>query len=345
MNEVKIESRVDKLYAKYRKLLAKLPELDTETMYDISAQLNIEPSFIEFVERTYDWTNKEHDGLLAASLLKKVDGYYVDKYDNKISYNGIKGLKRAGTELPKNEIHDIEKAKCAKSFKYFRKYYCFITTKTGLSRPEPRSYQEELENELLSLEDLIILYPRQSGKTVTVSTYLLWVSIFHNGAINIGIVANKGSTAREVLDKIKKIFLALPLWMMLGIESWNKGSIEYDTGTRIMTDSPSSDSFRGYTINILYEDESAYIAGNLYEEYVDSVYPTMNSLIFKQVINSSTPKGMNHFFSLVEGAKNKNFDEPTETIMSGEDELDIGGYHIKYTVEDLYNQMYPETVS
>jgi len=260
----------------------------------------------------------------------------MDKYGGRVSYNGIRTLKKAKTELPENIIHDIENKKCREDFKYFRTHYCLITTKKGLARPDPREYQEHLEDELLSLEDLVILYPRQSGKTVTAATYLLWLSIYHPMNINIGIVANKPKTAREVLDKIKKIFAELPIWMMPGIEVWNKSEIEYENMTRIMTDSPSSDSFRGYTCNIIYTDEAAYIKKSLWDEFIDSVMPTMNSLIFKQVISTSTANGMNHFYHLVEGAKNRNFEPPTEVKME-KDETVFIGHDFELTAEELFD--------
>ena len=50
-------------------------------------------------------------------------------------------------------------------------------------------------------------------------------------------------------------------------------------------------------------DEAAYIPKNLWEEFVDSVMPTMSSLIFKQVITTSTANGVNHFEKLVKQAK------------------------------------------
>lgn len=177
-----------------------------------------------------------------------------------------------------------------------------------------------------------------SHNTISSATYLLWRSIFHNTQINIGIVANKPKTAREVLDKIKKIFLESPIWLVPGIEVWNKSEIEYENGTRIMTDSPSSDSFRGYTCNIIYTDESAYIKKKLWDDFLDAVIPTMNSLIFKQVINTSTSNGMNHFYSMVEAAKNNN-SEIEEIILNKNEEIKIGGDGLSFKIEDLYIQI------
>ena len=271
---------------------------------EIRESVQTNKAFVLFAENKMLWTDEEHDNLKAlVDLPKNTNGYYVDIYGQRISYNGNRSLLKPKTEMNLSKVHKNEIAKCASDYKYFRKHYCMITTKTGLARPEPRPYQEKLEDELLTLDDVVILYPRQSGKTVTSGTYLLWLGLFHPHQIMIGIVANKPKTAREVLDKIKKIYLLLPVWMKTGTEVWNKSEIEFENGTRIMTDGPSSDSFRGYTCNIIYVDETAYIKKSLWDEFVDSVMPTMNSLIFKQVIMTSTANGMNHFEQIVKRAK------------------------------------------
>lgn len=333
-------TKAEKLNNKYRKLLTKVMDLtDDELVYSLLDQLLVEKTFLTFVQKTYDWSPEEHNGLLLLLTPKRnINGYYTDRYGNKVSYNGIRVLKREKTEMELNVLQEIETQKCASSFKYFRSYYCFIVTKTGLARPDARRYQVALEDELLSLEDLVVLYPRQSGKTVTVGNYLLWRAMFHSTAINIGIVANKPSTAREVLDKIKKVFLEIPIWLMCGISVWNKSAIEFENGTRIMTDSPSSDSFRGYTCNIIYTDEAGYIKHGDWDDFIDAVIPTMNSLIFKQVINTSTANGMNHFKHLVDGAMNKST-EIKEVVLEHNDIINIDALG-DFTVEDIYQQFH-----
>lgn len=329
-----------KLHKTYRLLLSKMSDFtDDEQIYSLVEQLAKEATFLDFVSETYDFTHKEHDGLLLLlDPRKNSNGYYTDKYGQRISYNGIRSLKREKTEMALNNIQDIENEKCKLSFKYFRSYYCFIVTKTGLARPDPRRYQISLEDELMSLEDLVVLYPRQSGKTVTVGNYLLWRAMFHDTQINIGIIANKPKTAREVLDKIKKVFVEIPIWMMKGITVWNKSEIEFENGTRVMTDSPSSDSFRGYTCNIIYTDEAGYIKHNDWDDFIDAVIPTMNSLIFKQVINTSTANGMNHFKHLVDGAMNKNFEDKVETL-SADEVVNIGALG-DFTVSEIYEHFH-----
>ena len=103
----------------------------------------------------------------------------------------------------------------------------------------------------LTLKDFHLYYTNgilshNSGKSVTTALYLLWKALFTKD-INIGICANQLSLAMEVLDKIKKIFIQLPIWLQQGLEAWNKTYIVFENGTRIMTSAGNSDSFRGFT--------------------------------------------------------------------------------------------------
>lgn len=291
---------------KYRKLLLKINNIkDKETLLELQEALSEDSNFINFLENTKDFTHEEHDGLLKLlDLPKNETGYYIDKYGRGVSYNGNRSLKRSGTELNLNKLHKIELNKCKDDFLYFRYNYCFIMTKNGRARPESRSYQKQLEETLKNGEDAAILFSRQSGKTVSTSTYLLWLFTFRENPTTIGIVANKASGSKEVLDKIKKILLELPIWLMPNIEVWNKTQIESESENRILTDVPSSDSFRGFTVNVVYGDEIAYIPSTIWDEFTDSIFPTQNSLQFKQTILTSTANGMNHWKQIVDGARN-----------------------------------------
>ena len=59
----------------------------------------------------------------------------------------------------------------------------------------------------------------------TIATYLLWKAITSDN-INIGIAANVQKLATEVLDKIKKIYIEMPIWLQPGLMSWNKKGSE-----------------------------------------------------------------------------------------------------------------------
>ena len=96
-----------------------------------------------------------------------------------------------------------------------------------------------------------------SGKSITVACYLSWLYNFHKN-LNIGIVANRAAQAREFLQNVKDIISRLPIWLMQGTTIWNKRDIANELGSRILTDVPSQDSFRGYSMNVLTIDECVH---------------------------------------------------------------------------------------
>ena len=288
---------------KYRKLLVLFNNLDKNAVDELGEELLEEPTFIRFIRDTKDFTWEEHDGLLKLLDYKKIQGYYHDKYNRKSSYNNIATLKSIGTEMPLNIIHELEIQKVKEDYKYFKRLYSRITTRTGVQRGESRQYQLDLDDAFLTGEDLAVSFSRQAGKTVGASNFILWSGMSRDNAFNCGIVGNRESTAAEVLDKIKKIMVELPIWLAPNVNSWNTRSIEIENGTRIMTSRPHGDAFRGFSISLLYLDEVAFYKNSEWEEFKDSVFPTMNSLIEKQIIATSTAKGLNQWAAIVKGAR------------------------------------------
>ena len=141
-----------------------------------------------------------------------------------------------------------------------------------------------------------------SGKSISTGIYLCHQYNF-NKELNIGIVANKGSMAREFLSNVKNMFIELPIWMQQGTLVWNQGSIQNESKMRILTDVPSSDSFRGYSIHILVIDENAFVRPSIWEAFSDSIFPAQSGLSWKKNISISTANGMNFFYNLVKAAR------------------------------------------
>ena len=263
----------------------------------------------------FDKLEKEKGSSLSntekANVLKLLDipkndeGYYLDAFGNSCSYNGIRTLKRPYTKLPLTQDHLTEIEKCSEDLFYFIRNYCRILTKTGVTFPEFRQYQIDFLKKMSSGNDVVASVCRQAGKSVSVGLYLLWRALFTKD-INIGICANKLSLATEVLDKIKKIFIQLPIWLQQGLEAWNKTYIVFENGTRIMTSAGDSDAFRGYSIHIMMIDECAFISNTNWQGIQDSVFPSQEALSQKQKVLVSTPNGMNHWYHLVQQAKREN---------------------------------------
>jgi hypothetical protein len=125
--------------------------------------------------------------------------------------------------------------------------------------------------------------------------YLLHYAVF-NDSVNIGILANKAATARELLDRLQTAYENLPRWMQQGIVSWNKGSLELENGSKILAASTSASAVRG-----------AFVPNHIADSFFASVYPTITSGKSTKVIIVSTPHGMNHFYRMWHDAeKGKN---------------------------------------
>ena len=257
-------------------------------------------------EKGSSLTNTEKANVLKLLDIPKNDeGYYLDAFGNSCSYKGIRTLKRPYTKLPLTQDHLTEIQKCSEDLFYFVRNYCRILTKTGVTFPEFRQYQIDFLKKMSSGNDVVASVCRQAGKSVSVGLYLLWRALFTKD-INIGICANKLSLATEVLDKIKKIFIQLPIWLQQGLEAWNKTYIIFENGTRIMTSAGDSDAFRGYSIHIMMIDECAFISNTNWQGIQDSVFPSQEALSQKQKVLVSTPNGMNHWYHLVQQAKREN---------------------------------------
>jgi len=261
--------------------------------------------------------------------LDKKEGFYHDIYNRRVSYDSIRTLKKPHTELPLKLGHACEIYKCSHSFKYFRANYIKIKTKKGIKRPEPRKYQERLEDDLANYENLVLLWPRQSGKSVTIGIWALHNIMFKENYI-AGVAANIQKLAIEYLDKIKKAYLLLPIWLQSGIESWNKQEIEFENGSKFLTSATNSDAFRGFTTNLIIGDETAFTSKLQFEDFVDAVTPAQAELDDKQFILTSTANGKNHFYYECINAK----PQYKEAVLNAEDEVQLDGKLIK--VKDLY---------
>ncbi len=141
-----------------------------------------------------------------------------------------------------------------------------------------------------------------SHNTTTVASYFLHQIVFQKD-YRLAILANKGDTAREILDRVKKMFEELPWYLKPGVVEWNKGTIELSNGTVVMSAATSSSSIRGKTINLLYLDEMSFVRNDV--DFFASTYPVITSGTTTKVIISSTPNGMNLFYKMWSDAINK----------------------------------------
>jgi len=215
-------------------------------------------------------------------------------------YNANPNLKRVGQEMKFTKAQVEEFVKCSQDKVYFaEKFMKIVHVDKGLMTIPLYEYQKNLLRTLSDHRFAIILQSRQSGKTTTLTVDLLHYILFNNHK-TCAILANKGATAREILHRIKMAYEHLPKWLQQGVVEWNKGSIELENGSRILTAASSSDNIRGQAISYLFVDECAFVDN--WEEFYSSVYPTISSGKESRIVLVSTANGMNHYYKLWEDA-------------------------------------------
>ena len=248
-------------------------------------------------------------------------------------YLGNPNLKKANTPIQFTKEQVAEFIKCKKDPVYFAaKYVKIVSLDEGLVPFDMYKFQKKLIKNFHNNRFNICKMPRQTGKSTTVVSFLLHYAVF-NDNVNIGILANKAATARELLGRLQTAYENLPKWMQQGIIAWNKGSLELENGSKILAASTSASAVRGMSFNIIFLDEFAFVPNHIADSFFASVYPTITSGKSTKVIIVSTPHGMNHFYRMWHDAeRGRNDYIPTEVHWS-----EVPGRNAKWKKQTIAN--------
>jgi len=232
-------------------------------------------------------------------------------------YLGNPNLKKANVSVEFTQEQLLEYVACREDPVYFAKQHVkIVSLDEGLTPFKPYDFQEKLIKNFHEKRFNICKMPRQTGKSTTCISYLLHYLLF-NDSVNIGILANKAATARELLGRLQTAYENVPKWMQQGVLSWNRGSLELENGSKILAASTSASAVRGMSFNILFLDEFAFVPNHIADSFFASVYPTITSGKSTKVIMVSTPHGMNHFYRYWHDAeRGKNEYTPTDVHWS-----------------------------
>lgn len=219
------------------------------------------------------------------------------------NYLGNPNLKKVNVKQQMTTPEVEEFIRCSQDCIYFiERYVKIISIDKGFIKIKLYPFQKEAIEKINTNRKIIVKAGRQVGKTTLVVGYILWYILFNEDKF-VAILANKASTAREILSRVKIAYEALPLWLQQGVKVWNKGDIELENNCRVMATSTASSAIRGFSISLLYLDEFAFVPSNIAEEFFTSVYPTISSGVTSKILISSTPNGMNHYYRMWTEAK------------------------------------------
>lgn len=245
-----------------------------------------------------------------------------DNLRNLKGYNGNSNLKKTGQSIDWTPEMVQEYIKCSQDPVYFTETYMkIINVDKGLVNFKLYDYQKQMLKSFANNRFNIITTARQAGKSTTTCAFILWYILF-NSEKTVALLANKGDTAREILGRVQLAYQHLPKWLQHGTKEWNKGSFVLENDSRVLAAATSSDAIRGYSINLLFIDEAAFIDN--WDDFFTSVYPTISSGQESKIVLVSTPNGLNHFHSIwknaQEGRSSYNYMEVQWQHVPGRDE-------------------------
>jgi hypothetical protein len=232
-------------------------------------------------------------------------------------------IKKANRQETFTEKHIQDLMLCADpdiGYVHFAKNFFYIQHPVrGKLLFDPFDYQERLLHSYHDHRFNINMLPRQSGKTTCAAGYLLWYAMFHPDQ-TVLVAAHKYTGAQEIMQRIRYAYEDCPDHIRCGVTNYNKGSIEFDNGSRIVSATTTGNTGRGMSISLLYCDEFAFVQPNIAEEFWTSISPTLAT--GGRAIITSTPNSDEDTFANIWKESQKKFDEH-----GNETALGVNGFH------------------
>jgi hypothetical protein len=202
---------------------------------------------------------------------------------------------------------------------YFLDHYFYIQHPTqGKMLYHPYSYQRKLIKTYHNYRFSISMMPRQTGKSTSAAGYLLWYAMFVPDS-TVLIAAHKYTGAQEIMQRIRFAYELCPDYIRAGATNYNKGSIDFENGSRIVSATTTETTGRGMSISLLYADEFAFVRPTIATEFWTSISPTLAT--GGKCIITSTPNSDEDQFALMWKGANKTQDEH-----GNDTELGVNGF-------------------
>ena len=190
---------------------------------------------------------------------------------------------------------------------YFMDNFFYIQHPTrGSMLYHPYDYQERLIDTYHNYRYSIALMPRQSGKTTSAAGYLLWYAMFVPDS-TILIAAHKYAGAQEIMQRIRYAYENCPMHIKAGVATYNKGSLFFDNGSRIVSATTTENTGRGMSLTLVYLDEFAFVPPRIAAEFWTSLSPTLST--GGKCIVTSTPNSDEDTFAMIWNQAIKTVDE------------------------------------
>ena len=201
---------------------------------------------------------------------------------------------------------------------YFLDNFFYIQHPTrGRMLYHPFDYQRRLIDTYHRYRFSISMMPRQTGKSTSAAGYLLWYAMFVPDS-TILVAAHKYTGSQEIMQRIRYAYESVPDHIRAGAVDYNKGSLTFDNGSRIVSATTTENTGRGMSISLLYADEFAFVRPTIATEFWTSISPTLAT--GGKAIITSTPNSDEDQFALLWKGANRCEDEygnPTDVGLNG----------------------------
>tara|TARA_B100001094_G_scaffold333443_1_gene412426 strand:- start:29224 stop:30831 length:1608 start_codon:yes stop_codon:yes gene_type:complete len=215
----------------------------------------------------------------------------------------------AKTKYTEAQLLDLKQCADKKTgYLQFMKNHMWIQHPTkGRMKFEPFEYQERLLETYNNNRFAIAMCARQTGKTTCAAGYLLWYAMFHPDVL-ILIAAHKYQGAQDIMQRVRFAYEESPDYIRCGVTSYNKGSMDFDNGSRIIAQTTTETTGRGMSISLVYMDEFAFVEPQQKaSEFWTSLSPTLST--GGKCIITSTPNNDDDVFAGLWRSANKKVDE------------------------------------
>ena len=228
-------------------------------------------------------------------MSKSLDGVLTKKANQKETYTN-------------EQVEDLMKCMDPnEGYLHFARKFSYIQHPVkGKLLFDPFEYQERLLKSYHNFRFNVNMLPRQTGKTTCAGIYLLWYAMFTSDQ-TILIAAHKYTGAQEIMQRIRYAYELCPDYIRAGVTNYNKGSIEFENGSRIVSATTTGNTGRGMSISLLYCDEFAFVQPNIADEFWTSISPTLAT--GGRAIITSTPNSDEDTFANIWKQAEQKFDE------------------------------------
>jgi hypothetical protein len=231
-------------------------------------------------------------------------------------------IKKAHKKMAYTQQQIDEFTKCADpktGARYFLENFFYIQHPTrGGIKYDPYEYQGRLIDTYHNYRYSISMMPRQTGKSTSAAGYLLWFAMFVPDS-TVLVAAHKYAGAQEIMQRVRYAYESCPDHIRAGVVSYNKGSLEFDNGSRIVAQTTTENTGRGMSISMLYCDEFAFVRPTIAREFWTSISPTLAT--GGKAIITSTPNSDEDQFALLWKGANK-----CEDASGNQTEVGVNGF-------------------